>query len=90
MRLEARTGCRKSSTPSAMPEIPFRSEQGHQSHGTEGPLRVPVYIADDAFLDESVLQIGAIGAFVVFEYEELDTMRAQIVEADFQERVQEA
>ena len=49
-----------------------------------------MYVADDAFLDESVLQIGASGPFVVFEYEQLDAMRAQIVETDFQERAQQA
>jgi hypothetical protein len=30
------------------------------------------------------------GPFVVFEYEQLDAMRAQIVEAGFQERAQQA
>ena len=49
----------------------------------------PAQIANDAFLDESVLQIGAMGLVVVFEYEEFDAMRVQIVEADFQERAQQ-
>ena len=47
-------------------------------------------VADDAFLDESVLQIGAMSPFVVLEYEQLDAMRTQVVEADFQKSLQQA
>jgi hypothetical protein len=70
--------------------LPFRFEQGHQAHGSKGAIGVPVDVSYDAFLDESVLQIGAMSPFVVFEYEQFDAMRAQVVEADFQERLQQA
>ena len=69
---------------------PFPFEHGHQAHRSEVPVGIPVQIANHAFLDKSGSEVSPMGALVVDEYKEFDAMRRQVLEADLQDRSQQA
>jgi hypothetical protein len=49
-----------------------------------------VQVANDALLGKSDSQVSPAGPFIVNEYEEFDAMRRQIIEANLQNRSQQA